>query len=178
MSIVCVMVGQTYTLREVAALVSKSSDPNVIERLARQIRHWTAEDLIETIGEKHGGTGVHRRYDAKGVRRAAIIEELVRYGITIAALDTFGEYLEINEGKEDWESAIVGEKIVFLSYAKSTEEGGLSIMQVGTRNFYDPLSLLEAVKNEDYGAGVLDVQEFASILVINLTKIFSRLDLA
>ena len=171
------MIRSTYTLREVAGIVAGCDDTDTITRLSRQIRHWTAEEIVPTIGKKHSGTGVHRRYDTNGVRRTAITAELVRYGITISGLDPFGEYLDGIQGSPDWDKAIKGTEIVYLGHSISDERFGVNVTSIGTIEDRNPFALMQARKNEDYGIGALDVESFASTLVINLTKLFARLRL-
>src|SRR4051794_37184763 len=68
----------TYTLKEVAAVLCASGDPAEVERIARQVRHWTVADLLHPTGKKHTGTGRSRRYTADEIRKASILLELSR----------------------------------------------------------------------------------------------------
>jgi len=171
------MSSEEYTLRQVAEIITGTTDPAVISRVSRQVRHWTAEDIVPTLGGKHGGSGVHRRYDANAVRRAAITLELVRYGITITSLEPFDEYLDDIADHPKWEKAVSGGENVFLSYSIECVEDGNTPIGLGTRDEADPLRLVEAQTEEDYGRGLIEVKNYASTLVINLTKLFARLDL-
>lgn len=55
--------------------------------------HWANADLLTPIGEKHTGTRVSRKYDLDEVRKAAILRELSRFGLTVTVLDGMGAAL-------------------------------------------------------------------------------------
>lgn len=172
------MMSQTYTVREVAQIIADHDDEATIDRLSRQIRHWTTENIVPTIGRKHGGTGVHRRYDDYGVRRAAVTAEFVKYGITISSLEDFGMYLDAIEPMEDWQTAVVGNESIFLTHSIASDFDGMSLHnQIGSKKKRNPLQIIEAMDNKDFGDGSIDVSANASVVVINLTKLFRRLKL-
>ena len=124
---------------------------------------------------------MHRRYDANAVRRAALTAELVRYGITITGLDPFGEYLDGIVEHPKWHKAVSGEAEIFLAHSiESIENGRVSIRLVDKAEdgpMSSPLNIIEATRKEEYGVGVLDVSNYTSALVINLTKLFVKLKL-
>ncbi|MBT3491328.1 MAG: hypothetical protein HN461_03525 [Rhodospirillaceae bacterium] len=59
---------QTYTLKDVAAILSPTGEQEAFDRASRQVRHWTINGLLETAGEKFVGTGRSRRYGKDEIR--------------------------------------------------------------------------------------------------------------
>ena len=169
------MTDDSYTLKQVARIVARTDDEDHLAKVARQIRHWTSLDIIPTIGKKHSGTGVHRRYSANAVRRAALTSELARYGLDVSDMDPLGEYFDGMEGGADWQTAIDGTAIVYLWYSLAGVPDGMIIGQYGSQDRINPLQLTNARRNEEYGAGLIPVEGYASALVINVTKVFQRL---
>ena len=51
-----------YTLKDIASIVSFSETEEGVSRTMRQIRHWTQNDLIQTVSEKSTGKGIPRFY--------------------------------------------------------------------------------------------------------------------
>src|ERR671931_556707 len=83
------MGGEAYTLKQLVSLLPGSDDPAEAERIARQLRHWTAMDLLTPTGEKHTGTGVSRRYSEHEARKAAILLQMAyNEGMTMFQLLT------------------------------------------------------------------------------------------
>lgn len=62
--------------------------------ILRQVRHWTNAGLLTPDGERHGGTGRHRRYTTIECYRAAVLAELSRWGVQVGLLAGFVETLE------------------------------------------------------------------------------------
>ena len=83
-----------YSVRELVDLVAADDDEGGKLRLLRQVRHWTNENLLFPIGEKHTGTGVARKYGPDEVRKAAILRELVSFGIPVATYEEMDTGLE------------------------------------------------------------------------------------
>ncbi len=168
---------RTYTLKEVATILSATKTREEIERIARQIRHWTLSGVLEPEGEKHTGTGRSRRYSADEIRFAAWLMELARYGVTVSIMLCV-RYAFDDEAKEGyWASVATADPPVFFEMAWDQDT---IVTNVGT----DPAALITR-KTRHVGAagadgeahGVLDPANITSSITVNLTKVFARLDL-
>jgi DNA-binding transcriptional MerR regulator len=79
-----------YTVGEMAQRLAREGSAAEVAALTRQLRNWTALGLLTPRGEKHEGTGKHRRYDDRTLLKAALIELLVRnLRIDITGLQSF-----------------------------------------------------------------------------------------
>jgi len=103
-----------YSVRELVDKLAPEEDEEEKLRLLRQVRHWTNADLLTPIGEKHTGTGVSRKYGPDEVRKAAILRELSRFGLTVTMLDGMGEALDYHAKQSEWRDAISGKDAIFL----------------------------------------------------------------
>ncbi len=102
----------TYTLKQMVSILAPAGDLDVAPRLARQLRHWTALDILAPIGGKRTGTGVSRRYSMDEVRKAAILVELSNYRVPSPVLeDTFAEASEAGRVRGNWRDAVEGTEI-------------------------------------------------------------------
>lgn len=156
----------TYTLKELATLLSPTRDADAIARLSRQLRHWTNQDLLETVGAKHTGTGTSRRYDPEQARRAAILMELNRYHVPVSVLsESFATLTKTYQGKPAWQQAARGEGAVYLSFAYSEDFITCQLYSGQSRH-----PLLEPPKDAP-GKGIV------SAITINLSRLFARLEL-
>lgn len=173
---------QTFTLKQVAERVSRTKEPEDIERLMRQIRHWTLCDLMLPVGGKHTGTGRSRRYDADEVRVAAVLAELTRYGMTVTLLDG------MREGWSDqmrmWREATSSTEPIFYEvvwdeYTMMCKPnyGRIELIsresdRVGSRKLQD------GAEDDEWPQGsIFNPANIESGIVLNLTKIFTRLEL-
>ena len=85
------------TLKEVTGRIASKHDD--VGLLARRIRHWTNEKLIETVDETHSGKGRHRRYRKREVLIAAILWELSKFNVPVGVLENIVTTLS---GMEDF----------------------------------------------------------------------------
>ena len=158
------MKNTTYTVREVAAIISGSNDPKVIDRVVRQIRYWTTEGILKPVGDKHTGSGRSREYNSNEVKKSAVIAELIRHGISLSKLYSFEEYLEELlsdlhlEDKENF----------YLVHAEEFGETGADMSIIGSDD-RNPLRILDRWDS--------DFMNYPTCIIINLTKLFVRLDL-
>lgn len=165
MSYMYAMTTTSYTLKEIANLLSLSGETEEVDRLARQIRHWTSLDLLVPIGKKHTGTGVSRRYDVSELRKAAILAELAHYRVPVTVLDDcFGTMIEEYTARQEWQDAITGRRPVFLVLAFNDD-------MIQTQLFAEPAShpMLSTSTGEK-------AVEWVSAITINLTRLFKRLE--
>ena len=173
----------TYTVREVATIISGSEDLKVVERVVRQVRYWTTEGLINPEGGRHTGSGRHRVYNPNEVRKAAITAELARHGVSISMLCSVeGYYKGIDEGVR-WDRAVNGEEDVFYIFANEFgDDGGSQSYLVSSKSKVDPLDVLKSreVFMMEIGSETIpstDYNNYPTCIIINLTKLFARLDL-
>jgi hypothetical protein len=73
------------SLRELSQRLA--SRPDEVDLVARRIRHWTNEKLIETVGDRHSGKGRHRQYSLAGIVTAALLWELSKYNLPVGVLE-------------------------------------------------------------------------------------------
>jgi hypothetical protein len=167
---------QTYTLKEVAAILSPTGEEEEFNRAARQVRHWTINGLLETAGEKFVGTGRSRRYAADEIRFAAWLMELAKYGVNISIMESvrlaFDEYARHGF----WDTVAEADPPVL--YELAWDEGTI----VGKFSFGAPEHIMEKYidderrKNADPKQGLMDPANITSVIAVNLTKIFARLE--
>ena len=171
---------RTYTVKDVASLISPLHPNAAVEQLIRQVRHWTVCNLLTTIGAKKPGTGRSRVYDAHQVRKAAVLVELTRYGIQVGELDTFGEWADMLAGHDHWQAAVEGKHDVYLQMAFNADGGGSWSINGGAPDLFalktnSPLKRPVKVRLLDGGTLDVPIQDFSTALVFNITKIFKRL---
>jgi len=171
---------QTYTLKEVAALLVRTGDANDTQRVARQIRHWTLCDVLETTSRKHTGTGTSRRYAGDEVRIAALLVVLTKYGMTMTELEHFRE---LNESVlEAWHKHQSRRKDLGDLFWEITwndqlfrgkiSEGAPEMLTRGAKKLSNRKSAGMDARDRK-----LDPANTAHAIAINVSKIFDRLDL-
>ena len=159
----------SYTLKQLVSIIAPPGDRETARRIARQVRHWTALDLLSPLSDKHTGTGVSRRYSADEVRKAAILVEFARYRIPAPVLeDTFPTAAEDWPARKAWRDAIAGTRPIFLHMAYN---GDVTIYQ-----FTDADAVTRALTPKN-GAKIDPVFDVVSAIVINVTRLFARLKL-
>ena len=168
------------TVSEIAERVAPAGDKATVERITRQLRHWTLSHVIEPVGGLHTGPGRHRRYSGDSIYMAAVMVELSNMGFPVGVLHAaatsikFGvlnpptmglgrKRLPKSELPGLWRRAIAGEGLILmhLSPEFGDEEGF----------------------PENWGFGLIDASEgidFASsdhttTVMVNLTKLFAPL---
>jgi hypothetical protein len=177
------MKGKTYTVREIAAIISGSDNSEVIERMVRRVRYWTNEGALKPIGGKrHTGSGNHREYDADEVRKAAIAAELSRYGISLGKIIPFDVYLEDIKRGELWKRAVEGTDNIYIVHSEEFgEEGGdmtgfCSELESRKDSVVSPMHVVSSRgRMVPDNPTSLDYDDYPSSLVINITKLFAKL---
>ncbi|MEQ8442530.1 MAG: hypothetical protein RIM33_17160 [Alphaproteobacteria bacterium] len=156
-----------YTVKDIAAAISMTGELDEVQRLMRQIRHWTNNDILIPLGGKRTGTGVSRVYKDVEVYKAAIVSELVRYGITVEMIAQIAEWFEMLEGTSQWQNAIAGNEDFFLQFA-----------------FHSPLetSMFKPLfKGEKLVINLLQSEnpltDYASAIIVNVAVIAKRVRL-
>jgi MerR HTH family regulatory protein len=72
------------TAELVTVISAIARDPGMI---SERLRHWTREGLLDPIGGRHPGSGVHRRYSEETAVRAAVLSRLADMGFRVTALE-------------------------------------------------------------------------------------------
>ena len=165
----------TYTLKEVAAILSPTGEQDEFNRASRQVRHWTINGLLETTGEKYVGTGRSRRYEKDEIRFAAWLMELAKYGVNISIMEsvrlTFDEYAD----EEFWDT--IAEADPPILYELAWDEGTIvGKFSFGAADLIMQTHLDDAQRqNANPKDGTIDPANITSVIAVNLTKIFARL---
>lgn len=163
------MSDRSYTVADMAKLIRPDADPDTVALLKRQLRHWTALDLLHPIAGKDTGTGRHRRYDADEVRRAAIFVELSRYRVPAPVLEDYATLLS-ETARSVWDAAISGEQPVLLCIGWN--DAAILARPVGGP-IDGPFFLTTDHPAERDGPAF----DLSSAIVLNLTRLFRQLNL-
>ncbi|MBL6945066.1 MAG: hypothetical protein ISR47_00325 [Rhodospirillales bacterium] len=155
---------QLFSVKQVAAKISYTGDPDEITRLCRKIRHWTESEILSPFGPMKTGTGVSRVYDEHGVRVAAILLELTRHGVTTDMLEVFEEWIEGISTMPEWTEAVNGENDLVIQFTWSADPGG-SVT-------YRPL-----VGRFDKLIWEIGGEPISSSIVLNLRTVLARVQL-
>lgn len=161
------------SVKQFARVLIPGGDAAAIAKMMRQVRHWTALDLLCTAGPKATGTGVSRVYDEDELFKAVILEELIRLGVSAAFLHEieFGEWLEGSKSFDHWQLAKSGEQDVYLHLGSHPD--GSSAVTISD----DPkrlLSMLYYVKPAPAPIGKLPPMRFSSLIILNIAALFDR----
>lgn len=157
------------TLKDLAARVALSSSAEMVSRAARQVRHWTQNDLLRPYGgKKETGTGTPRLYlEDPSVEIAVNLMELARYGATIDIMKPVADVL-YDDDDEAWNSLFI-----------ATTDEGTAFMQVSwnvdrkTGAFTD--ARIPFFDTVDGGEPTGPDEKSASSILINLNKLFERI---
>ena len=189
---------RSYTVREIATILAKQEGwegsqwyQEKFDKRLRQVRHWTACDYLKPIGKKHSGTGVARRYGPDEVRKAALLRELTRFGMTVTQLgEEFGDDLIYRAGQKEWLQAIEGKTLIYyqviLPASATPDESGHTMNLVPEERSLlrrlDPKYVAaekrkHAKEPKRSSLPELPMPDFVSGLTINMTKLFATLDL-
>jgi DNA-binding transcriptional MerR regulator len=167
---------QTYTLKEVAAILSPSGEREDFERAARQVRHWTVNGLLEPAGEKFVGTGRSRRYGADEIRFAAWLMELAKYGINISVMEAVRHTFDEESYADLWDTIADADPPVFYELVWD-EDAIIGKFSYGAPELVTGARLDEKRRRRIANPkdGLIDPANITSAVVINLTKVFARL---
>lgn len=172
-----VMSEATYTVRQLAEIISGSPDEKVIEKAVRQIRYWTTENIIKPIGKKHSGSGVHRLYTENEMYKAALVLEMVRHGISATKIMHLEELLE-SFGEDEIEAINDGsqKRAAYFIYAQAYSEEEDYFCSI---NYNNPLFMFEKEGMEmglnGSGKSTISYENYTTCIVINISRLFKRL---
>lgn len=159
-----------FTIKDIARAVALDKSEHGIAKAMRQIRHWTAHDILRPVGGKDTGTGVARVYrEEPTINVAAVLLEVSRYGATVDILKIISPVLyDAADGGHgpifEGAAADVWESFAQISWGEDFKTGKLIDPQIhffSIDDDYEPNSTLSS-----------DPQ---SSIVINLNKVFSRI---
>jgi DNA-binding transcriptional MerR regulator len=140
-----------------------------VERITRQLRHWTLNHVLEPVGGLHTGPGRHRRYSAESVYMAALIVELSDMGFPIGLLSTVVKGVKFSftdprrDGLRLWRRAIEGKGQVLLHFSPRFREDEHLDTPMKLR-LVDPKGRFDFSKHEH-----------DSHVIVNLTQLFAPL---
>ena len=114
-----------FTLKEMASLLVEAGAPDGVSKIMRRIRHWTNEDVLKTIGQKHTGTGISRRYSHHELEKTAVLIEAARYGLSINLLWNFSEWMDNLAEGTNFEEARNNIRSIYLTNARTSPFHGI-----------------------------------------------------
>lgn len=153
-----------FSVKQVAAKISYTGEPEEINRLCRKIRHWTESEILSPFGPIKTGTGVSRVYDEHGVRMAAILLDLTRHGVKTDMLVQFEEWVDGITTMPEWTAAVNGKDDLVIQFSWSeSEDGFVSYRPLVGR--YDKLVW------DNMG------EPISSAIVVNFRSVFARIRL-
>lgn len=163
-----------YSVRELVDHLAPEGDEEEKLRLLRQVRHWTNADLLTPLGEKNTGTGVSRKYGPDEVRKAAILRELSRFGLTVTKLEGMGDYLDYLAEGSEWRDAITDKRAIYLEMLWEPGDGTHAWRIAKADDLLDMLrpDWKPPHRRKKRAGGPPDPQ-FTSALVLSLNRIFA-----
>lgn len=164
-----------YSVRELVEKLAPEADEEAKRRLIRQVRHWTNSDLLTPLGGKNTGTGISREYGPDEVRKAAILWELTRFGMTVPQLEGTGAYLDEIAKDPSWRDAVADKRPVYLELLRTPDDETQSWLLV--RDVPDLRQLHPTQKTRSLKSAMPATPEpsFTAALVLSLNRIFARL---
>lgn len=164
-----------YSVRELVDKLAPEGDEDEKLRLIRQVRHWTNADLLTPQGKKHTGTGVSRKYGADEVRKAAILRELARFGMTVTQLEGTGEYLDMLTKDPSWRDAVTNKRPVYLELFTTPDDEDQTWRFARDEPDLRPIHPDAKPSRLKVGNTTTQGPSYTSALVLSLNRIFARL---
>ncbi|NCC04126.1 MAG: hypothetical protein EOM37_08815 [Proteobacteria bacterium] len=171
------MTNVTYSHGELVPRLSASQRDADMKFVSRQIKHWTSNDLLRPVGDKHTGMGRSRQYPEQEIIVAAYLHELSKYGVTIGNLKGFRKFFDNCMKNPDSANALMGKTnkqgyggyIVYLGLSdKPNKAAGYKIIPIGTVSG-DDIFLTDVNTDKD--------MKHLSGLIINCADVVARLNL-
>ncbi len=172
------MTNATYSHGELVPRLSASQRDADMKFVSRQIKHWTSNDLLRPVGDKHTGMGRSRQYPEQEIIVAAYLHELSKYGVTIGNLKAFRKFFDTAMKTPDSANALMGKTdkhgyggyIIYYGLSDQPNKGsGYQIVPIGRISGDDVFTLHDSKANKDFN--------FKSGLVINCADVVARLNL-
>lgn len=163
-----------YSVRELVDHLAPEGDEEEKLRLLRQVRHWTNADLLTPLGGKNTGTGTSRKYGPDEVRKAAILRELSRFGLTVTKLEGMGEYLDYLAEGDEWRDAVTGKRAIYLEMLWEPGDGTHAWRITKANDLLDMLRPDWKPNPPSRKGGIrIPAPRFTSALVLSLNSIFA-----
>tara|TARA_R110000824_G_scaffold53362_4_gene147813 strand:+ start:7428 stop:8000 length:573 start_codon:yes stop_codon:yes gene_type:complete len=164
--------GKFWTVKDLAERVSLDVSDEGISRTIRQLRHWTENDVLRTVGEKKSGKGIPRLYHPEPTMEiSAFLIELARYGVTVDAMKMVADELwDTDEGFMAVSTALTDvPSMLQLSW---TFDPGTGKFQSASLSLFDEQELLHGAQKFEHDR-YMDFTATSSILV-NMTAVLER----
>jgi DNA-binding transcriptional MerR regulator len=137
------------TVSEIAERIAKPGTDQAV--IIGRLRHFTAEGLLQPIGQKSPGTGRRRRYDEAVLEGAAVLNELAELGVHVGLLRP--ALILAQDAKSHW---------------REKKKQGIGLYLEITKYPGNPNPLVHMHE------GAWIVPQGESSVVVNLTQIFGR----
>ena len=161
--------GMALSVKQLAERLAPLKDDPDRARTVRRIRHWTLTGLLPTSGDLHVGSGQSRSYEPHTAYQVALLEELSRYDLSVGQLKAImttiiaNRAIQARDGDDAIGAAMRGERKVVAWFA------------LGEADYHSSSSgPLQAVLGGVDQANFETPDEASSAIVLNLTKVFSR----
>jgi hypothetical protein len=164
-----------FTVRELAIRAAPGAGGDEIEKIVRQIRHWTQSRLFHPLGQLHTGPGSHRKYSPDTAYVIAVLLELDGLHMPVGVLGIAASLMPggsfwlplpnadhqeefqpfLDEWMKRWNEAILGERQVLFRF-----------WPTGPATLNNPAFI--------YPEDGIVTDDMVGAIAINLTKLFNR----
>lgn len=152
----------------------------------KRLTNWAKEGLLDYFGAKQPGSGAHRRFEHKTLIDAAVLSALGDLGIPAVRALTLGGtertmFFHCRLAATNWRARFAAGETLYLVIVKALGSDGAPVGQASVQ-IQSGLSLPEpAVMPQPYRALRSDTDVHVpgwadASVVVNLTKLFSRID--
>jgi hypothetical protein len=87
-------VKRSFSVSDLAQILAMQHKLGKKDELMRQLRYFTSEGLLETIGEIHTGSGRKRHYSQDTLIKAVVLSRLFQSGATVGLMKAYMNALE------------------------------------------------------------------------------------
>ncbi len=154
------------TLSDVVSRLADTSDDREHKAIARQVQHWTANDLLKIVGIAMApwvGRGRARQYPEEALPWLSLMLALARYGMLLSDIAQIVAIVRMDQLKKSGSlarAAMKGRRSILLVVHRMAETG-------------DESSLINLLKTTLLAAPATIDSDWHSGLVLNLTKVFA-----
>ena len=163
----------SHSLSELASCVAETADAYERKSVARQLQHWTDNDLFKIagldLGDLNVGRGGVRRYPPEVIPWCVLMYELARVGLAVAIIAQVVTWVRLHE--------LASEKFGHADlFAEAVAGGDTPVMLkvVFMRHAGPDRPRVETVKAELIAGPVTLDEAWGSGVVINLTRAMER----
>jgi len=166
-----------YTVSELAERLGAQSQQQQ-DLWLRRLRHWTATDVLETIGPQHTGTGRSRRYQVDALYLAAVLLGLADLGMPIGVIKVVARSIAaLRKHDLKYESLWQQAKTKGPKMPVNDRHGliVLALMATTSEDGETPEIRLGLDRGKDRGAApAFRLEDEETLILRNLDLIFSR----